>query len=277
LVELAGGQYPEGQLPLDGHSLLPYLYGDRLERPGKVVFDYAHRGWIPSDDVPYTLDGLYREYDPVQKDTLDWAHQILSVRQGDYKLVLNPPGGGAQALFDLRLDPREQQDLAAAHPLIAAELRQLLERWFAEVLDEAHAFQMPVFQIGSLGYDAYPVLGKAPQRISPGLRNTVTGLKYWPADGGFAEYGLFVAEAGPYRLEAKYDPGDCSGLSVLTAAVGSQQITAQLEEEGQITLGTLPLAAGRQRLRIEVHRIGGEASCERLLGSFKTVLFSKTQ
>jgi arylsulfatase A-like enzyme len=276
LVALAGGQYPEGQLPLDGQSLLPYLWNDGLERPAKAVFDYVHRGWIPSDDVPYTLDGLYQEYDPVQKDTLRWEQQILSVRRGDFKFVLNPPGGGAQALFDLRQDPKEQRDVAAAHPLIAEEMRELLAQWFEQVLAEEHAFQRPVFQIGGGGYADYPVLGKAPLRISPGLRNTVTGLKYWPADGGWAEYALYVGKAGRYHLQAEYDLGDCPEPPVLTVIVGEQQKSRQLAVGRQADLGTLYLPEGPQNLRIELSYPEGEAPCERLLEGFRVLRFSKT-
>jgi arylsulfatase A-like enzyme len=277
LVQLAGGQYPDGQLPLDGHSLLPYLQGDSRERTGKIIFDYAHRGWIPSDDVPYTLDGLYQEYDPVQKDTLRWANQILSVRRDDFKFVLNPPGGGAQALFDLSQDPMEQRDDAAAHPAIAEEMRTLLAQWFANVLVEEHAFKAPVFQIGSAGYEDYPVFGKAPLRISPGLRNTVTGLKYWPSGGGFAEYDLYVAEAGRYHLQVEYDRGDCPEPPLLTATIGTQQTSGRLVARKQADIGTLYLPEGPQRLRIEVHYPEDEAHCERLLENFRVLHFTKTE
>lgn len=275
LVELAGGQYPAGQLPLDGQSLLPYLWNDGLERPAKTVFDYAHRGWIPSDDVPYTLDGLYREYDPVQKDTLSWANQILSLRRGDFKFVLNPPGGGAQALYDVRQDPKEQRDLVAAHPLIAKDMHRLLAQRFADVQAEAHAFQVPAFQIGGAEHEEYPLFGKAPQRISAGLRNTVTGLKYWPSSGGFAEYELYVAEAGRYHLQVEYDLGDCPEPPLLTASIGEQQTGRQLALGRQADLGTLSLAEGLHRLRIQVQYPGDEAACERLLESFRVLWFRR--
>lgn len=273
LVELAGGQYPVGQLPLDGSSLLPYLRDDSL-RPSKTIFDYVHRGWIPSDDVPYTLDGLYREYDPVQKDTLHWERQVLSVRRGDFKFVLNPPGGGAQALFDIRQDPMEQRDVAAAYPVIAGEMRQMLKQWFTDVRAEEHAFQMPVFQIGGAGYEEYPVFGKAPQRISAGLRNTVTALKYWPAGGGFAEYGLHVAEAGRYRLQAEYESGDCPTPPAMSAFIGEQKLSIQLGDGGQADLGILDLPPGPQRLRIEIQPSVGEAPCTMLLKSLRILRFT---
>lgn len=277
LVELAGGQYPDRQLPLDGLSLVRYLQDDSLERPGKIVFDYAHRGWIPSDDMPYSLDGLYQEYDPVQKDTLRWQNQILSVRLGDFKLILNPPGGGEQALFDIRQDPTEKQDITATSPATARAMRSMLKHWFKGIMAEVHAFQMPVFQIGGADYDEYPVLGKAPQCISPGLRNTVTGLKYWPGGGGFAEYNLDVLKAGHYSLLVEYDLGDCPELPLLTVTVGGQQTGRQLSAGKQVDLGTLFLPKGPQRLRIEVQYPKDDPPCERLLESFRMVRFRITQ
>ena len=52
----------------------------------------------------------------------------LAVRQGKYKLVLDPSSGTVK-LFDLAVDPHETKDVASAHPEVVGVLRGELERF----------------------------------------------------------------------------------------------------------------------------------------------------
>jgi arylsulfatase len=49
-----------------------------------------------------------------------------------YKLIHDLPSGDEQ-LYDLARDPGERQDVAAAHPLLRAALRQSLHRWLLDL------------------------------------------------------------------------------------------------------------------------------------------------
>ena len=67
----------------------------------------------------------------------------MAHRDGDWKIVM--PGGqpvrgkaieGSAALFNLKDDPRETTDVAAAHPEVAARLQAQLSAFAADVESE---------------------------------------------------------------------------------------------------------------------------------------------
>jgi hypothetical protein len=55
-----------------------------------------------------------------------------AVRSGQYKLLEYFENGSVQ-LFDLEVDPGEQNDLSETHPEIVARLQALLNRWREDV------------------------------------------------------------------------------------------------------------------------------------------------
>ena len=55
-----------------------------------------------------------------------------AIRRGDHKLIEYLENGTVQ-LFNLRDDPSEQHDLAREHPRTAADLRDMLHNWRADV------------------------------------------------------------------------------------------------------------------------------------------------
>jgi arylsulfatase A-like enzyme len=101
-LSAAGVEKPPGQ-PLDGVDLAPFVTGKNDGRPHQTLF------W---------------------KDGPKWA-----VRDGDLKLVSSPAGkenkaeATAPLLFDLRADPSEERDLAAAKPDDVARLKKLHDAW----------------------------------------------------------------------------------------------------------------------------------------------------
>jgi N-acetylgalactosamine-6-sulfatase len=82
------------------------------------------------------FDGLnlveeWRGARPKRRRTVFWRYKReknrrKAVRDGDWKLVSD---NGKEALFDLRADPEEKNDLLAANPQEAARLRGLLAGW----------------------------------------------------------------------------------------------------------------------------------------------------
>ncbi|MPY90807.1 MAG: sulfatase-like hydrolase/transferase [Luteitalea sp.] len=107
LLALAGVQPPSDR-PADGVSLLPVLLG-REPLPPRPLF---------------------------------WAHGDQAVvREGPWKLLVNPSGERGVQLYNLADDLAEQHDVAAAHPQRIQRLRALLEQWRRDV--EAGATQQP--------------------------------------------------------------------------------------------------------------------------------------
>lgn len=93
LVKLAGGSLQQ-PLPLDGVDLWPMI---------------AHGADSPRNEVILSVPG-HEDAETGQP----------AIRQGDFKLV-------GDELFDLRRDPYEQHDIAAAHPDVVQRLKQRLQ------------------------------------------------------------------------------------------------------------------------------------------------------
>jgi len=107
LLDAAGVELPE-EYPGDGESLLPLLTeGAGLEREA-LCFHYPNYAWHRSN----RLGG--------------------AIRLGDHKLIERFDDGSVE-LYDLAQDLGEEQDLAAARPELANNLRARLEAWRQEV------------------------------------------------------------------------------------------------------------------------------------------------
>jgi len=98
-VAVSGAQPDAPAKPLDGVNLLPYLTGEKSDRPHET---------------------LYWRFGP------QWA-----VRHGDLKLVKGN-GQDTPGLFNLAADLGEKNDLAASDPAKVTELKALWDKWNAE-------------------------------------------------------------------------------------------------------------------------------------------------
>jgi uncharacterized sulfatase len=105
LIELAGLQL--GDAKLDGEDVSASMLGKAQQTRAKPLF------WIRPPDWP----GSDRE---------TWPD--LSVRDGDFKLLLMEDGSGEQ-LYDLAQDPAETHNLAAQKPEIVERLTKQLLEW----------------------------------------------------------------------------------------------------------------------------------------------------
>ena len=214
LMELAGVTASSGDLPLDGQSLLPVLGGGSARHLPKTVYLYGNPGWPPTGE-PWTPEGVRDEYRPWKcagGARLAFGQQILGIMTPRYKLLMNPGPAGGQAppdtsgfvLVDLLEDPLEAANLSTDHPSRLSALRDSLEGWYRSVLEEPHAFEMPVFTIGAGSSEKYSILAYAPHCISEGVRNASNYIHYFMQEGDSATYRLKVEQGGEYIMELQY-------------------------------------------------------------------------
>lgn len=259
LLEIAGAQPVAEALPMDGTSFLPMLL-NREERKPAPIFNYAHRGWLTSGP-PYSLDGIPGEYlpiNPIQRAALPFYGQSLSIRRGDYKLLLNSEfadvdAGGRVRLFDLATDPLETTDIGPAHPELRDSLLNELRHWWQEIVSEPHAFTAPVFQMRP-GANRIPA--RAPTEVQGAVFNRVTDLRGWSGVGDKAVYRINSPSEAVVTVTLQWrEPNDPKTIWALAIA-----------EQGDIHLfsGTEPVTlnfpAGISHLQLRLHQLPESAS-----------------
>lgn len=263
ILDLAGVKLPSGSKPLDGRSVKPYILSQAEQLLLKNYFNYASPGWPPTDRA-WTPEGIKDEYKPVppeEKHNLRFEDQLLTVRNDNYKLMLNPgPATGAAkpvdgwVLIDIQNDPLETKNIISEKPDVANLLRKELQSFWQQVLDEPSSFGAPIFKIGPGTTNTVYAYGSV--RISDNLKNAALFIWGWQQEGDFAEYRIDVTVAGQYRLEVDYEASSVPNV-ILQAAVDNATTAGILNDERSTTLGLLSLEKGKKLLRIQLINTNG--------------------
>jgi uncharacterized sulfatase len=106
VLALAGVDLPAGQAT-DGQDVTSALLGRARVTQRKPLY------WLRPPDRPGPANGRFPD---------------LAARDGDWKLLVNEDGTGAQ-LYDLSTDPTERTNLAARRPEIVERLRKRVLDW----------------------------------------------------------------------------------------------------------------------------------------------------
>lgn len=99
LAELTGVKLPTAN-PLDGTSLKPLLYGEKIAWPERTLFAHSQRIQYPEK----------------------WRKCAVMTER--WRLV------NGNQLFDIQADPGQETNLAEKHPEVVAELRKAYEGWW---------------------------------------------------------------------------------------------------------------------------------------------------
>ena len=109
LCAVAGVALPQG-VAFDGEDVSEAWKGNRVERANPLFWEYGR------DDKAFKY--------PQGRD----RSPNLAIRVGQWKLLINANGSGAQ-LYDLAADQKEEHDLAAAKPAVAKRLAEQVLGW----------------------------------------------------------------------------------------------------------------------------------------------------
>ena len=112
LLSLAGVQSPQS-VRFDGENMIDTLLGNDLQSRSTPIF--------------FSRPPDFKKAFGVEKNMPD-----LAVRKGPWKLLCNYDGNAVQ-LYDVTDDPREQHNLARAHPEVTEELTGQLLDWYRSV------------------------------------------------------------------------------------------------------------------------------------------------
>lgn len=210
MMDLAGIPLPSDFLPLDGISFRSVLEGKPSTR-GKTVYNYADHAWLPNGE-PWTPEGQGNEYKPLNPldiGMLSPENQVISIREGEWKLIRNdavypgtPSFKNGMALIRIGPSHLETTNLTDSFPGIAEALNGKLYEWFEEIRAEPGAFKSAVFLVGSDPVSIIPAYGCS--YINGGLRNGYMFLSGWESGTAYASYRIRVVHEGRYRIGLKF-------------------------------------------------------------------------
>jgi arylsulfatase A-like enzyme len=257
-LELAGADTSGSGL--DGRSLVPYLKGRKEALEGKEIFLYASPGWPPTDK-PWTPEGTHDEYRPWKYgngSNLSFENQIIGIRNENYKLLLNPgytdgsidrdPEG--YVLLDIRNDPMEQQNIAGLKPDVFMQMKEKLHAAYKDIYGSKHAFEMPVFLVGSLGDHSYPVLAYGPRRSSPGARSASNYITGFSSPDDWAEYDILVKQGGTYTFEVHYSLENTESIDLTLEVQGKEYSLKLTAGEGLVQKIPIEMSEGFTTFRV---------------------------
>ena len=242
LLDMVGINPVPEALPMEGRSFFPRLLSQNQQEHIPTVINYAHRGWLTSGP-PYSLDGLPNEYKPVtpeEKALLDFEKQSLSIRQGHFKLIINPDyqehqEKGVRFLVDLQEDPGEQNNVADKFPERVKEMESALRDWWEKTKESPHGFASPVFHLRK-GNNRIPT--NAPSRVAGGVFNNVLELKGWSAPGDSATFRIASPQATEATLRIRWK-GDEQADAQWTISIAGNEVPL-LPDQDEPTLLALP-------------------------------------
>lgn len=248
LLDMAGLELPQDNLPLDGRSIASYLEGDLETLDEKqAVFANWHPWWEGD------------QYDPVQDTAdLEFDEQRLTLVNERYKYLQNeyatdgsPVAPDKRYLLDLETDPLEQANVIKSQPELASRLKGELKKWYDDLLKSPHAFTPTVFQIGWKGKVSSEILAFGPSR-TVGVKNNSHRIDGWDVAGDLAEYQINVHQSGRYRISVGYTSRKLSKGTIVQASCAGRNIQHALQNAKSESLGELFLEKGRQVFRFEI-------------------------
>ncbi len=220
ILDACGVEKPAG-LKLDGRSLLPLLKGRQIDWPDRMIVIQSHRGNKPV---------LYHNF---AARTQKW--KLLNASGfGNEKLKGRPEF----ELYDMVSDPLEEHNLAQERPEIVETMRNIYERWFADVSStRPDNYAPPRIHIGTEHEDPV-VLTRQDWRHMKG--------RPWGGDSnGYWE--LYAATSGKYDIKLRFPKLETEAK--VTLAVGDTRLTAEVAGgSSHHTFEAVPIESGELRL-----------------------------
>ena len=168
------------EMPLDGVDLSPYIQGEKQKWPKRSVFVHHRQDWRP----PKELEGS-------------------CIMNGDWRLL------NGNELYDIRQDPKQQNNLAAQYPELVAQLKSENKSFVETAKAKFEYKELPASIVGSeaqgeIKLTIQHAIGEdvgiwKPEQVAAGIknRNNTHALKF--------------VEAGDYIIACRRWPKECPG------------------------------------------------------------------
>jgi arylsulfatase A-like enzyme len=245
-------------LPLHGISLKSVLFDDKTKLEDRYVFRLP----VSEKGSPGTYPKLIIE-DP---KTLDYSKLHASMRGANF--VYHSLPGRQQALYDLRADVGETNDVSAQYPELTKLLAKRCRQEWDDLIQSERCFKMPSFLIGDPRYEDMVrcwahlppnvVPCNAAQKVSGTVTCPFSGLKGFSEALDSATYSIDVRKSGHYELMLSGEHLDKCG--VLEISVNGKTLRAQKTSAKELKFGLIELPLGVQDLVVQATSKGKMAA-----------------
>jgi arylsulfatase A-like enzyme len=218
LIGACGVPHPEN-LDLDGINLMPFWKGEESSWPNRLLYFQAHRGDVPEPG------------------------RACAIRSQRYKLVQPEgwdPGPGPEnpkwMLFDMVLDPGEQNDISHLQPERVKEMKAAYRRWYKDV-SSTRGYDPPAIALGTEFEN--PVTLTRQDWRGPEASWGRTGLGHWVVS---------VQREGYYSVRFRFPPAGSQGLAKLRFSDEQQVVPI---EKGTSSATFAPIKFAKQKGKLE--------------------------
>lgn len=231
-------------LPFDGISLRAVLENPDAMLPDRGVFRIviAGRGGVGGSA------GVINE-----PDSLPMHAQHTAWRGPRFKY--HSFADGSSALYDLKSDPGEAEDVSHLHPEVAASYASQAHAHYDKILQSGRPFRMPLVKVGPTGRGYNVVNGTGATRISGDLQTRgVFHLVGFGSAVDVATYEVDVLEPGSYIISLV-------GESLGPPAGWTLTLQDEVEHRGkpagqdEVVFGPITLDSARFRFNISTEDI----------------------
>jgi hypothetical protein len=235
LLELAA--MPEPGIAFDGISLAPLL-----GREGSFPEDRTH--FIQHQQ--FSMDGEQQMEDPK-------PFFRSAVLTENWRLV------NGKELYDIKVDPGQQSDIAGARPGIVGGLREEYERWWADVterFDEYLEIPIGAAEANPVRLTSFDWLGGGP----PNQR----AIQEAPWEGARANgpWAIEVVRAGHYQITLRQQPPEANFPiegSRARLQIGEEEWEQPISKGATAITFNIALKPGKTKMQTWFHASGGKS------------------
>lgn len=235
----------------DGIDLLPFLRGASLP---------AERTFFSCSPLPKISPSDHGTFSELQ--AIPFEQQRIAVRTREYKYVYE---AGTAYLFAIEKDEQERVNIAAAHPDLCKKFEASARAFFSGIQDSPHAFQHPVYILGTAGADfrtenppdaagwkpSWYIPLYSASRVEGNVKIKGGSSTGWNAPGDAQILPIDVRKTGTYELNLSASnarPGTVIRISINGATLESTM--TDVNNKRGIPLGSLHIPSGRGELAI---------------------------
>jgi arylsulfatase A-like enzyme len=192
LAEVGGAVIP-ANIALDGKSFRALLENPKADWPDRKLFFTS-----PSPDSPLNANKYRASAD---KSGMTADLQQIALTTSRYKFLQK---GSSSELFEIRKDPREENNVAEKFPEQGKSMQAEIKTWFNAVLAEPGSFTRPLLLVGQNGKTETEFPAYCTSGTGGGLKNDAHSLNNWKKPGDAVQFDLDILTAGSYWVEAVF-------------------------------------------------------------------------